>query len=215
MAGERRRRRRPSWRQERTGARRDVRARVAAVVTGLALVAGVAAGCAESPTVVRQPDARVAVQPDCLDPQVVRELGLVPEGTATSSTGVAATPGAVPDDFTAVSVLVCSASGTLRAASGTWAAVTESRREGDLAPLLAALDDPSQEPSGACETSAAVPTVLWLVDALGRAVRPVWPTDACGAPASAVASALESLDETDSTDFPVERIRPSGPPSGR
>lgn len=191
-------------------------ARGARLVAPALLLAAVA-GCAGAPTVTRQPEARVAVQADCLDPQVVRELGLVLDDAMASApaTGTAATPGAVPEDFAPASVLVCSASGTLKSASGTWAAVTESRREGDLAPLLAALERPSQEPSGACETSGAVPTVLWLVDALGRAVRPVWPTDACGAPVADVLSALDALDETDTTAFPVERVAPTGPPSGR
>ncbi|MDC7120693.1 hypothetical protein OMK64_03990 [Cellulomonas fimi] len=196
--------------------RRSTRARVLAAAL---LVAGIAAvgGCAGAPTVTRQAEARVAVQADCLDPEVVHELGLVLEDRTASADEPApvATPGAVPEDFVPSSVLVCSASGTLKSASGTWAAVTESRREGDLGPLLAALERPSQEPSGACETSGAVPTVLWLVDALGRAVRPVWPTDACGAPVADVLAALDALDETDTTDFPVERVTPTGPPSGR
>jgi hypothetical protein len=189
-----------------------------AVAVVLAVVAGmVLAACAGPPEVTNQPDAHVAIQADCLDARVVRDLGLVPDegGSAEPAGSGAVTPGGVPEDFAPVSVLVCSASGTLRSASGTWVAVTESRREGDLAPLLAALERPSQEPTGACEATAAVPTVLWLVDVLGRAVRPVWPTDRCGAPVADVHEALDALVETDTTDFPVERIVPSGPPSGR
>ncbi|AEE45182.1 hypothetical protein [Cellulomonas fimi] len=182
-------------------------------------VVGTLAGCAgAAPEMTDAPEARVSVQADCLDGRVVRDLGLVPDegGSAGASQGVSEVrPGAVPEGFAPVSVLVCSASGTLRSVSGTWAAVTESRREGDLAPLLDALERPSQEPTGTCQASgAAAPTVLWLVDALGRAVRPVWPTDACGVPVAEVQDALDALDETDSTDYPVERVEPTAP-SGR
>jgi hypothetical protein len=41
------------------------------------------------------------------------------------------------------------------------------------------------------------------VDALGRALRPTWPTDRCGAPSKDVTRALATLEETDSEKYPV------------
>ena len=114
--------------------------------------------------------------------------------------------GLVPDDFRPVSVVVCTPGGTLHDSSGTWTALTASRREGDLDALVVALRRPSAARGGTCTTASAIAPALWLVDVLGRAIRPFWPTDRCGAPQESVASALDALTETDSEQYPVRLL---------
>jgi hypothetical protein len=60
-----------------------------------------------------------------------------------------------------------------------------------------------------------VPPALWLVDVLGRAIRPVWPTDRCGAPQTSVTEALDALQETDSEQYPVRLVAPADEVPGR
>ena len=127
-----------------------------------------------------RPTAVVVGAADCLSSQVLADLGLVAAGTS-GGTGTphadAPDAGRVPDGFLPVSVVVCAPGGTLQDSSGTWVALTASRREGDLEPLVAALRRPSAQRGGTCSSAAVVAPSLWLVDALGRAIRPVWPTD--------------------------------------
>ena len=67
-------------------------------------------------------------------------------------------------------------------------------------------DAPSAQRGGTCSTATVVPPALWLVDALGRAIRPVWPTDRCGSPQAAVTDALDALEEIDSEQYPVRLV---------
>ena len=53
------------------------------------------------------------------------------------------------------------------------------------------------------------------VDALGRAIRPVWPTDRCGLPQEAVSVALDELEETDNEQYPVRLVIPVEPTAQR
>ncbi|NUU18101.1 hypothetical protein HP550_12665 [Cellulomonas humilata] len=183
----------------------------------VALVAGLASCSAPDPA-SDAPTAVVAPAADCLSAPVLADLGLVAAGGA-GETGTphadAPEPGRVPDDFRAASVVVCSPGGTLHDSSGTWVALTASWREGDLAPLVAALRRPSAPRGGTCSTAAVVPPALWLVDALGQAIRPVWPTDRCGSPQPAVSAALDALEETDSEQYPVRLIAPAETPTAR
>ena len=185
-----------------------VRARGAALSVLLALV--VLAGCADgadgSSSPVATSTAIVSASADCMAPAVLEDLGVVPASPDGFDTGSTSTPevGAVPDGFVPVSVLVCTPDGSLHDASGTWLALTASHREGDLGPLLAALEQPSDEPTATCGSVEPEALALWLVDALGRAVRPSWPTDGCGSPAEDVTRALASLEETDREQYPVE-----------
>jgi len=182
----------------------------AVVVTASALLAA----CSGSPQPAA-PVARVAAQADCLAPQVLSALELVPasDGRArrTAHPDVPA-PGRVPDDFVPESVVTCTTGGRLRDSSGTWAAVTRARLEGDLEPLLALLDTTSTDEAAACDDGDGARTVVWLVDALGRGVRPLLPVDECGGPSQAVVRALGDLDGTDSNDYPVELLVPRGTP---
>jgi len=160
---------------------------------------GALAGCGEAPA---DPAPTAVVAPTA-------DLGLLPARATTSAadTRVSASAGAVPDGFVPVSVLVCTPDGSLVDSSGTWLALTASHREGDLDPLVEALRHPSAEREGTCASTQVQAPALWLVDALGRAVRPAWPTDRCGVPRKDVASALAALDETDSEKYPVQVAR--------
>ena len=152
--------------------------------------------------------AIVAPAADCMAPAVLTDLGLVPASTDGVEGSATTTPeaGAVPEDFVPVSVVVCTPDGSLHDASGTWLALTASHREGDLEPLVAALTQPSAERGGTCSSAQVDAPALWLVDALGRAMRPTWPTDRCGSPSKAVARALDALEETDSEKYPVQDV---------
>ena len=198
----------------------DVRARW---VAGLALPAAVLLGlaaCSAAPAETAQdaPTAVVVGAADCLSSQVLADLGLVAAGgSGRTGTPHADAPeaGRVPDDFVPVSVVVCAPGGTLQDSSGTWVALTASRREGDLDPLVAALRRPSAQHGGTCSSAAVVPPSLWLVDALGRAIRPVWPTDRCGSPQETVTAALDALEETDHEQYPVRLVIPAEPTAQR
>lgn len=152
------------------------------------------------------PTAIVAPAADCLSPAVLRDLGLMPASTTGAESSETSTPeaGAVPEDFVPVSVVVCTPDGSLHDASGTWLALTASHREGDLEALVAALAAPSAERGGTCSSAQVDAPALWLVDALGRAMRPTWPTDRCGSPSTRVTRALAALEETDSEKYPVQ-----------
>jgi hypothetical protein len=197
----------------------DVRARwVAGLALPAALLLGLAACSAPAETAQDAPTAVVVGAADCLSSQVLADLGLVAAGTSgRTGTPHADAPeaGRVPDDFVPVSVVVCAPGGTLQDSSGTWVALTASRREGDLDPLVAALRRPSAQHGGTCSSAAVVPPSLWLVDALGRAIRPVWPTDRCGSPQETVTAALDALEETDHEQYPVRLVIPAEPTAQR
>ncbi len=189
--------------------------RAARALAAVVLASALLTACAGSPA-PSAPVARVAPAADCLAPQVLSVLELVP---ASTDGRVRRTPhpdvpaaGRIPDDFVPESVVTCTTGGRLRDSSGTWAAVTQSRLEGDLGPLLALVDRPQTEPAGTCGAEGPTRTVVWLVDALGRAVRPLLPVDPCGAPSQEVHDTLAALEGTDSTDYPVELIVPRGTP---
>jgi len=186
---------------------------LASLVLGSAFLAACAGNPAPS-----APVAEVASQADCLAPQVLSALELVPasSGGAVRRTAHPDVPaaGRIPDDFAPEAVVTCTTGGRLRDSSGTWAAVTQSRLEGDLGPLVALVDRAHTEPAGTCGAEGPTRTVIWLVDALGRAVRPLLPVDPCGAPTQAVRDTLAALEGTDSTDYPVELIVPRGTPNG-
>ncbi|MGY4643392.1 hypothetical protein [Cellulomonas sp. URHB0016] len=206
---------------------RDVAPRASRGPAGRRLVAGLLgsallgsaglAGCSQSPA-PSTPVAQVAVQADCLAPQVLTALELVPAASSGRARRAAhpdvPAPGRVPDDFVPESVVTCTTGGRLRDASGTWAAVTQARLEGDLQPLLALLEATRTGDAATCAEADGTRTVVWLVDSLGRAVRPVLPRDACGAPTQAVQDLLAGLDDTDTNDYPVVLLPPRGAPEG-
>lgn len=168
--------------------------RAAAVLAALAL-----AGCGQ--TVAAQPAVRTAevrTVATCFDADVLDALGLRLDGSLrTEAPAVTATRGLPPADFVAESALVCDRGGTLRDSSGRWWAVTATRLEGDLDPVVD-LVTRTPAPEG-CEPGV-VPQV-WLVDAWGEAV--LLPREAaCGT--DGVPAALGDLDVVERTEYPVE-----------
>lgn len=170
----------------------------AAVVAVLAL-----AGCAGD--VAAQPPLRTAeVRTDatCLDADVLDALGLtLDRSLRTEAPAVTATRGLPPADFVAEAALVCDRGETLRDSTGRWWAVTATRLEGDLDPVVELL---RRTPAPAACEPGVVPQV-WLLDAWGEAV--LLPREtACGT--EGVAAALDELDVVDRTEHPVELAQP-------
>ncbi|PVU82376.1 hypothetical protein DDP54_04475 [Cellulomonas sp. WB94] len=164
------------------------------------------AGCATGTSPNASP-ATIASAADCLAPQVINDLGLRPDARELSATSHpdVPEPGAVPVGFEPVGVVECRAGERLTDAQGVWDAITVRHLEGDLAPLLAALAAPRPTSSGdqLCPASDAAASELWLVDALGRAVRPAPPVDACGAPTAGVRTAVAALTEIEVAHYRV------------
>ena len=179
---------------------------IGAVLVVVPALAAALAGCATTDA-PRPGAAEVAPAADCLAPQVVEDLGLRLDssGAARSASADAPAPGAVPQGFTPVGAIVCETGGQLTDSKGIWDSVTVRHLEGDLDPLLAALDRPSAVRSSdpTCAAVREVASELWLVDALGRGIRAAQPVDACGTTQRPVVRALDQLDEVDVTRFPV------------
>ncbi|VTR76939.1 hypothetical protein [Cellulomonas hominis] len=193
-------------------------ARLVAGTAALLVAGGVLAGCSvgADPSAAADAGSRAAARTavttgaDCLAPQVLTALGF--DGDAYA--GATAHPDApaadaLPADFTAVSAVLCSTGETLTDGAGRWAAVTASRLEGDVAPLVDALSagtTPAASSSpGAC-AEGAPRSDLWLVDALGAAVRVALPGDGCGPLPDAVADGLAALEAVDVEHYPVELV---------
>lgn len=194
--------------QSRTPAPARSRACAAALLTVAAVVVLVA-GCAADPSTAPSP-AQIATAADCLAPQVIADLGLradARELSATSHPDVPE-PGSVPAGFEPVSVVECVTGERLTDAQGVWDAITVRHLEGDLDPLLAALAGPQMTSTGdqLCPASDVAASELWLVDALGKAVRPEPPVDACGSPTPAVQEAVAALAEIEVAHYPVHLV---------
>lgn len=200
--------------------RRARAARRARALVAAGLVALLAA-CGSSAAGGSADQAAIASEADCLAPEVLGQLGLTldPSLAARASHTPAPTAGRVPDDFVATGVLECQVGGRMRDGAGTWTAVTATSREGssaDVSALVAALDGTRSTgsvdaPAAAAASCAAEdgPVVLWLLDAMGRAVRPSLGVDGCGGPTAAVRAALGRLAVTDVVDRPVELVTPT------
>jgi len=186
---------------------------------GGVLVAGailLLSGCAV-PTVNAVPTAAPATTTaqasttgaDCLAPQVLTALGF--DRDERSRAGVhpdapEAVP--VPADFAPVLAVECSTGETMTDSAGEWAAVTTTRREGDLAALLAALaTDQSASPAVTCAPGGQR-AELWLLDTMGDAVRVAVPGSMCGRLPSPVREALDGLDAVDVEHAPVHLVAP-------
>lgn len=164
--------------------------------------------------------AAVSAGADCLAPQVLDALGFAGGGASSTAHPDVPDAGPVPDGFSAVSAVLCSTGETLTDAAGRWAAVTATRLEGDVRPLLTALTASSTVPAaGATPTPCAADAEradLWLVDALGAAVRVALPSGGCGPLPVSVTEGLEVLDPVDVEHYPVELVGPraTGSPTG-
>lgn len=192
------------------------------VVPGLLavlLLAGCSAATPDaSPTIAV---ARVVESADCMAPQVLAALDLTPApGTAATvpSSAVphvdAPEPGRVPNAFVATSALECTPGGTLVDSAGTWSSVRARRLDGDTTALEAALAlGPASTSQQDCSPAPASRLDLWLVDALGRAVRAWLPDGTCaGGPRAEVVAALDALEVTDTTTYPVGLLEPAPAP---
>ncbi len=201
---------------------------VLAVVSAVLL-----AGCGALPGITEQyhhPPAEIADGYDCLVPYP--GPGPVPPGksgpqeeaptagrTASASPGSAASPdspefpesGSVPDGFTPVEVIRCSAFAAPAVVdkAGRWSTVKEERLSGDLEPLLRALSLPSERGGQmACPAIMEVLPELWLVDAAGQAVRPARPSTACGLSKPEAAEALDGLTVEQTVTHRIRLIEP-------
>ncbi|MCG7287539.1 hypothetical protein MHY85_16350 [Cellulomonas sp. ACRRI] len=156
--------------------------------------------------------AAVSAGADCLAPQVLDALGFAGGGGSSTAHPDVPAAGPVPDGFSAVSAVLCTTGETLTDAAGRWAAVTATRLEGDVRPLLTALTASSTVPaSGTPPTPCAADAEradLWLVDALGAAVRVALPSGGCGPLPVSVSEGLEALDAVDVEHYPVELVGP-------
>jgi len=91
--------------------------------------------------------------------------------------------GSVPDGFVPRAVYVCDEHGGFEDAEGRWSARTIERREGDLAPLLDALAEPSDPDwPGPCSAVMVIVPELWLEGEDGTAIRVAQPRDGCRLP---------------------------------
>lgn len=197
-------------------ARATRRTRSLAAVALVAVLAGCAPSSAAGPT---SPTAAVASEADCLAPEVLDELGLTLDPTlaAKASHTPAPTAGLVPGDFVPTTVLECRVGGQMRDSAGTWTAVTATSREGsaaDMAAVVAALGSTAATGAGGAGEGSSCspddrPLVLWLLDAMDRAVRPATALDGCGGPTPELRATLERLTVTGVVDRPVERVTPA------
>ena len=174
----------------------------AVVVAVMTLLMGCSADTSPAPS-----PAQIATAADCLAPQIITDLGLRADARELSATAHpdVPEPGSVPAGFEPVGVVECVTGERLTDAQGVWDAITVRHLEGDLGPLLAALDAPHETSTGdqLCPESDVATFQLWLVDALGRAVRPAPPVAACGAPTPAVQQAVAALAEIEVSHYRV------------
>jgi hypothetical protein len=194
-------------------------ARLLGLVLGPVLLLGpllAACGAGAGPATRTPVGTAVASAADCLAPQVLGSLGFDPAAYARGAHPSAPAAGPLPEGFAAVSAVRCSTGETLTDQSGRWAAVTASRLEGDVAPLVDALAAPARATAtapvpGAAPTgcpAGAERTDLWLVDALGDAVRVALPGGGCDPLPDAVADGLAALDAVDVEHYPVALVEP-------
>ncbi|MGV8976967.1 MAG: hypothetical protein ACOH17_02895 [Cellulomonas sp.] len=194
--------------------------RLVVVVAAVTVLAGCSTGTPPSDS-----PATIASAADCLAPQVIVDLGLRADAHELSATPHpdAPGPGSIPVGFDPVSVVECTTGERLTDAQGVWDAITVRHLEGDLRPLLAALAAPRHTSTGdqLCATTGAAAGALWLVDALGRAVRPAPPVDVCGVPTAGVRTAVGALTEIDVAHYRVHlaasraAVSPTAQPTAR
>lgn len=169
--------------------RRSKRSVLVGVGSGALAVTLLLTGCAGIRGTV--PDAAIVPQADCDEP-----------GTA----------GRIPDGFEPTMAILCNDLGTVTDDDGVWTGPATRHLDGDLAPLIDALnqaDDPRW--LGPCTTHMVIIPQLWLVDAADRAVRVTHPVDGCGQPKTdAVNAALGRLTVTASSIDRQELIDSKG-----
>lgn len=128
----------------------------------------------------------------------------------------ALTKGSVPEGFVPVEAVECSLDfGSLSPTSGpVRQRIREDHLSGDLAPLLAALAEPSDRGGDwPCTADMQIVPDLWLVDAAGKAIHVYWPLDGCNKtkPGTSQALAALNLRETLFLDGPIQEQEPQPP----
>jgi hypothetical protein len=198
------------------------RAALAALIAATALVLAACGGdgsdgsAGSSALADRPVTASLPTGPDCLAPQVLTALGFAgihPPGATSHPDAPDAGP--LPTGVTPVTAVLCSTGETLTDSAGRWAAVTASRLEGDVDALVEALSATSARggaTAGPCATGERR-SDLWLVDALGGAVRVLLPGGGCGDLDPAVRAGLDELDAVDVERYPVALVAPGAAPT--
>lgn len=176
---------------------------VGTAVAGLILL--VASGCATNPPAPGHDGPPVAEPAAAIDCRT-EGTWMLPDAPSTSDPTIPA-PGRVPDGFQAEAALRCDITGPIDSAEAEVVARVE-RLEGDLTPLLAALDQPDDPvPSDiVCTADLELVMPLWLEGVDGALIPVHYPRDACGKTKPAVHEALADLDVVSVTEVPV----PSG-----
>lgn len=106
-----------------------------------------------------------------------------------------ATSGSLPASFAPVSVERCVTGTTAIPGKGLWTTATLERSTSDLSRLVSALRQPNaaRPPGKICPALAMIPPQVVLTNAAGQQLIPRIPLGECGLPATAVATALNSL----------------------
>lgn len=173
------------------------------------VVVALAAGCASTRTAGSVSSGSAVSAPDCRDSRVLGLLGLhLDESLAVTSV---TTGEVVPDDeltstgsMAPAAAVLCSASGVVVDAAGSWQAVQSVRLDGDLTDLTELVD------RGCAAADDGTGVVVWWLDALDRAVLADVPQGGCEA--TSVAEATDGLQESDEGEDPVQRASASADP---
>lgn len=157
--------------------------------------------------------AETVASADCLSSglRYFSDLGFSEAGDAEEHPAAPAA-GSVPKGFTATQAVLCTGEMGAVIDGETWSAVRETRYDGDLGPLLAALAVPSDPPTdGPCTADYEIVPELWLVTEEGEAVRAAWPTDSCGKTKLGVRAALDALEVIAENLLPVAPVAGDAP----
>ncbi|MFD8100261.1 hypothetical protein ACFV24_12045 [Nocardia fluminea] len=167
------------------------------IVGGVAPVAVVAAAAVlayanrDSGSSQRTP-AQLAGAPTCLAPNVISAI-LPSQAQPVTGVPPAPEPGAIPSDFQPTSVVVCEFAGDIPPDNPVQQIARETYRTGDLAPVVAALSQPSATRSDECTVSAVPAPAVWIVNRDGAAVWVELPTTSCGLLQPEVMGAVNGL----------------------
>lgn len=206
---------------------------VAAVATAV-LLTGCGAGEIPTPPMEAEEVAEMtSAGPDCLAEEILLELFGVELAGSAPTAPTAPVAGKVPGGFEPVQVVLCrpgpltlvepepfeivtalpsplptaasSEDGHDRTPATVTVTVEQVTLTGDLAPLRTALESQSDTYDGRpCPAVWESKPQIYLVDADGDAVRPRWPTNACGFLHEGAAEPLADLEEISSVDQTAE-----------
>lgn len=183
----------------------SVRKQLAAAAVAAAAVGVVAGftGCGVLGIPVGQhrgPEAEPAPAVDCLSEPTSRMLQ---DPQATETSAPRPEPGRVPKWFDAASALLCSIPSPSADRAVDTATIT--RYEGDLGPLLEALDAPDDVagPNQACTADLQIVPSLWLEAEDGTLIPVHWPRNVCGKTKPGAGEALGNLEQVETVEVPL------------